>query len=109
MASRVCNKGDTSGQGNGEVVGLSASQVEALFTLFTERGRQEKMISKSFHCQSLQWILNSGASRHGMSNIQALENVYNLFELISIAQPDGGVFLVKKAENMNLDPVSLGG
>jgi len=105
MATDFGTEEGKTGQVNSEVVGLSASQVEALFNLFKERERQEKMSGESLHSQSLQWILDTDPSHHMTPNIQVLENIYNLSTPINIAQPDGGIFSVTKAGNVNIGGV----
>lgn len=50
--------------------------MDALFSIFKERERQEKISGMALHSQPALWILDTGASFHLTSNFNALENVH---------------------------------
>jgi len=67
---------------------LIPTHVDALFSLFGERGRREKM--------------SGMASFHMTSNFNALENIHELSYPINITLPDGRLIVPNKAGVVNL-------
>jgi len=75
----------TASEGYEQLVGLNTKQVDALFNLFKERKKQEKMSGKYLGTPSLQWVIDSGASHHMTPHIDVLDNMHDLSEPIHIA------------------------
>ena len=102
MALIAVGKREASSSGHGgeewrNTVGLSNSQIEALFALFKERENKHKLSGKNIlPTDMIDWVLDTGASYHMTSDFNAFADLFDLVQIVYIMLPDDKIVKVRQ-------------
>ena len=83
-------------------VGLTPTEIDALFAMFKERESKDKLTGKCLSVSPLKWTLDPGVSHHITSNFQALINLEKFPEVINITTPTSYIVAVRETGTVDL-------